>query len=97
MSCVAFSADQKWVASASSNGVVCLWDGETGARQRTMDEKHRGDVTSLVFSRGCGPLILISTSIFGEARVWDVKSTEAKTPKYRCLRFREDMDPATEH
>ncbi|KAI0592755.1 WD40-repeat-containing domain protein [Biscogniauxia sp. FL1348] len=78
---LALSPDGKKIASASSDGVVCLWDGVTGDRLCTT-EAHGSDVTSLVFSNKTS--YLVSVSIDGTAIVWDTEPTEGRmAPKHR--------------
>ena len=78
---LALSLDGRKIASASSDGMICLWNGETGDQECTTQE-HQVDVTSLMFSRKT--TYLVSASIDHTAIVWDVDSSRGKiTPKYR--------------
>lgn len=70
VTCVTMSPDCETIASASSDGVICLWDGEMGVRRCTMEEAHRADVTALVFSPESA--LLVSTSVDHKALVWDI-------------------------
>lgn len=49
-SCVAISTDGSTIASASYDGVVCLWDGRTGAWLRQAGRSHTSEVLSMMFS-----------------------------------------------
>jgi eukaryotic-like serine/threonine-protein kinase len=61
-----FSADGKWVVTASEDGFVRIWETETGLVRRRV--RHTGGVVSAVFS-GDGARIL-SASADGTAAVW---------------------------
>ncbi|KAK1750550.1 WD40-repeat-containing domain protein [Echria macrotheca] len=81
---LALSLDGTRIASASSDGRVCLWDGMTGDRLRTMTTEHGFGVRTLLFSHNAK--YLISGSIDSQAFVWDLEadSLEARMkPKYR--------------
>ncbi len=77
--CLALSLDGSMIASASPDGVICLWDGMTGARRYTTSDAHYGEVKSLVFSHE--GMHLVSASTDCQACVWDF--TSMKSPKYR--------------
>ncbi|KAI0010759.1 hypothetical protein F4779DRAFT_616195 [Xylariaceae sp. FL0662B] len=79
ITCLALSLDGSMIASASSDGVICLWDGRTGARSYTGSSAHTHPITSLVFSRE--DTHLVSGSIDHIAFIWDV--TPMRSPKYR--------------
>ncbi|KAF2497769.1 WD40 repeat-like protein [Lophium mytilinum] len=70
VSCVAISQNGEMIASASSDGVICLWDGIKGVRLCTMDEKHNGIVKALVFSQDGERLVSASSDC--SAIVWEV-------------------------
>lgn len=76
VSCVTLSLDGNKIASASTDGDICLWDGNTGAWCCTAPQKHHGRVSSLVFSTDAK--YLISASVDDKVCVWDVKSAEGK-------------------
>ncbi|KAH6951190.1 WD40-repeat-containing domain protein [Ilyonectria sp. MPI-CAGE-AT-0026] len=80
---VTISPDGSTIASICADGVLCLWDGVTGARRRTMEENHEREATSLVFSHD-GKL-LVSTSMDKKAFVWDVNDESAR-PRHRLER-----------
>ncbi|KAI1486282.1 WD40-repeat-containing domain protein [Biscogniauxia mediterranea] len=78
ITCLAMSPDGSMIASASSDGVICLWNGQTGTRLCTTIDAHSREVTSLVFSQE--GMQLVSASIDNNACVWDV--TSMNSPKY---------------
>ncbi|KAJ8131448.1 hypothetical protein O1611_g2176 [Lasiodiplodia mahajangana] len=80
--CVSISPCGKTIASASSDGVICLWDGMDGTWKYEMEAKHGGAVTALTFSPN-GEL-LVSTSRDSNAFVWGVKDGPAGLRQ--CLR-----------
>ena len=68
---VAWSPDQRYLASAGYDKVITLWDLETGRQERVF----KGDsdrIWSLVFSPDGKRLL--SGGVDGTARVWDVAS-----------------------
>lgn len=67
---IALSEDGKWVASASEDGIICLWDGSSGMLQRSLSE-HKQDVESLVFSHDSRKLI--SGSEDKTVRIWSLE------------------------
>ncbi|KAI1819683.1 WD40-repeat-containing domain protein [Xylaria intraflava] len=81
LSCVVLSHDGEVIASASANGVVCLWDGETGERRHTSRVAHNDDIKSLAFSHDSK--YLVSASVDGMAFVWEVESTDGMMPRHR--------------
>ncbi|KAL7936820.1 WD40-repeat-containing domain protein [Trichoderma chlorosporum] len=84
VSCVAISHDGRTIASASYDGVVCCWDGQTGTRQRTSQQSHSGEVLSMTFSSD-GQL-LVTASVDRTAFVWEVTGS-ATTPLIPRLRL----------
>lgn len=73
ISCIAFSSNNKLIASASesSDGVICLWDGESGSFQRQL-RAHGNEVLSLDFSRNSR--YLLSSSGDHTVKIWDMES-----------------------
>jgi WD40 repeat protein len=69
VSCLAISPDGEMIASASSDGVICLWDGVKGYRLCTMSEGHKEVVKALVFSQDGARLV--SGSSDNSAIVWE--------------------------
>src|SRR5215813_2959768 len=65
--CLAFRPDGKTLASAGSDGVVKIWDTQTGQGLRAW-RGHEGAVTGLAF-RGDGKLVL--AALDQEVKVWD--------------------------
>ncbi|GAP90248.1 putative WD-40 repeat protein [Rosellinia necatrix] len=76
---VAISPDGGHIASASSDGAICLWDGTTGAWRRNLAPHHDGHVTALVFSADSKRLV--TASLDGKALVWDIASV---SPALEC-------------
>jgi serine/threonine protein kinase/Tol biopolymer transport system component len=71
VSAVAFSPDGRWLASASHDKTVQLWDVETGQEVRAL-KGHAGQVTSVAFSNG-GHL-LATGSADKTIKLWDPAS-----------------------
>ena len=68
---VAWSPDQRYLASAGYDQVITLWDLETGRAERVF-KGHSGRIWSLVFSPDGKSLL--SAGLDTTARVWDVAS-----------------------
>lgn len=64
---LAFSPDDKYLASASSDGTARLWDQTTGALRRTL-VGHSGDILAVAFSSKCQ---LGTASFDNTVRIWD--------------------------
>ncbi|KAL8285679.1 hypothetical protein RB597_002646 [Gaeumannomyces tritici] len=71
--CVSMSADGSLVASASTDGTICVWDGKTG--ENLSSGKHL-NITSLAFSPSCNRLV--SASKDNKAFLWNVEPTSAQ-------------------
>jgi len=65
---VAFSADNKWIATASHDKTAKVWDASTGKIKATL-EGHIGIVNNVAFSPDVKTLV---TGAEGEGRLWDV-------------------------
>lgn len=67
---VALSENGKWVASASGDGLICLWDGKSGKLHRIL-RGHELYVQSLEFSHDSRKLI--SASNDDTVRIWSLE------------------------
>ncbi|KAL7928277.1 WD40-repeat-containing domain protein [Trichoderma chlorosporum] len=67
---IALSGDEKWLASASDDGEICLWDGNQGQFERKLSGHKRG-IESLEFSHDSTRLV--SGSDDDTIRVWELK------------------------
>lgn len=76
VNCVSISPEAELIASASTDGTICFWDGVTGARQQTMEAIHSTTVRSLTFSPDGKRMV--STSSENVAIVWSVKDRPAR-------------------
>ena len=68
---VVFLPDGQFLASASTDGTVRLWDPATGTSRGTL-EGHSGAITAVVFSPD-GQL-LVSASDDNTVRLWDIQT-----------------------
>ena len=68
---VAFSHDSTWLASASGDSNIKIWDASSGTCVRTL-EGHSSYVTSVVFSHGSTRLV--SASEDRTVKIWDASS-----------------------
>ena len=68
---VAWSADDRYVASVSDDASVHLWNPDTGREMRVL-EGHEGRVLSVAFS-GDGHYV-VSGGWDGTARVWEAST-----------------------
>ncbi|XXH03857.1 hypothetical protein Hte_010263 [Hypoxylon texense] len=79
-----FSPDNGILASASRDGVICLWDGNNGAFKRSLlriedGERlppHQGKIISLAFSSDSATLV--SASYDRTVRIWETSSGKLK-------------------
>jgi WD40 repeat protein len=86
----AFSADGRWVVTASSDwnthvGEVRVWDAQTGAAF-TPPIRHEGEFQAATFSPDGRRVVTASgtpTKPGGEARVWDARTGKPLTPPMR--------------
>ncbi len=74
---LAFSADNRWLASGSFDKSVFLWDMATGRVRRVL-QGHTGPVSSVAFSKD--GRTLVSASHDGTLKLWPVqKEAESET------------------
>ena len=66
---MAFSTDNRWLASAGSGGVIQIWDIEKDKLVKTL-VGHEENITALVFSSTVG--VLASASYDRTIKIWEV-------------------------
>src|SRR5262249_41969273 len=71
---VAFSADGRWLASASHGHRVCVWNAETGVRAARPLVGHGDVVLALAFVPDTS--LLVSSSWDGSIRIWDLSAID---------------------
>ena len=74
---VAYSRDGKWLATASFDGAVKVWDIQLRKERLTL-RGHSSDVRAVVFSPNGTSLATGSTD--GTAKIWDVNKTGNSAP-----------------
>lgn len=67
---LAFSADNRWLASAGSGGVIQIWDIERDKLVKTL-AGHEENITALAFSSNVG--ILASASYDQTIKIWEIE------------------------
>jgi WD40 repeat protein len=72
---LAFSPDGRYMVAGNANGVVQVWDGETGHEVGMLDT-HKGGIRALVFSRDGKHLA--SSSLDGTVMLWDATRLNEK-------------------
>ncbi len=72
----AFSADSRFVVTASRDNTARVWKVPTGAQIALLDS-HKGDVSDVSFSPN-GRLILSSSFQDGTARIWDMTTYQGE-------------------
>ena len=77
IACLAYSPDDKIIASGSNDQTVRLWDVKTGKHIRTLTG-HQDNITFLSFSPDGSTLISVSRDM--TINFWDITSGELKLP-----------------
>ncbi|KAF7364231.1 hypothetical protein MSAN_01082700 [Mycena sanguinolenta] len=75
VNCVCFSRDGAYIASASEDTTICMWDAKTGNALMEPIQGHTGSVRSVAFSPGGN--YLVSGSDDRTIKVWDAKTGKA--------------------
>jgi WD40 repeat protein len=70
---VAYSNDDRWLATAGIDGLIQLWDAKTVEKKRVL-RGHQGSVHSLAFSRDSK--YLVSVGYDAVVHVWDMTTGE---------------------
>src|SRR5258708_14386907 len=98
MTFVAFSPDGRFLASASWDKTIKLWDPHTGEHLRTL-EGHSSEVTFVTFSPDGGPLA--SASWDKTIKLWDpftgehLRTLEGHSSEVTSMAFSTDVGPLT--
>ncbi len=69
---VSFSADGQWIATASSDGTVRLWDSQ--GQQKTVLTGHEGNIYGVAFSPNSQTLATAAQD--DTARIWDLQGKQ---------------------
>ena len=95
MECTAYSPDASCIATGSTDGKIRLWNCLTGFCFVTFGEEHRGSVTALEFVANKGGKVLVSASLDGTVRCFDMKRyrnfktlsglSESRLPQFICM------------
>src|SRR5262245_13656852 len=72
---VAFSPDQKTLASASQDQTIRFWDVATG-KEKAVLKGHKSWVSSVAFNRDGSLLASGSATMPGEVKLWDVATAK---------------------
>ena len=93
--CIAFSSNNRKVATGATSGVVRIWDVETG-ECRELASRHGRDVATVVFNSGTAAALrecLLTGSWDHTAKLWDCQrgvclaTLAAHTAVVRCVAF----------
>lgn len=90
---IAYSPDGIYLATGCSNGKIKIWNTLTGFCFVTFGKEHRGPITGLEFVPNKGGNVLISSSLDGTIRAFDLKryrnfrtlNDDAENPQFSCV------------
>ncbi|RWS08964.1 Dip2/Utp12 domain and WD-repeat protein-like protein [Dinothrombium tinctorium] len=70
--CVSYSPDGSYIASGGTDGKIKLWNSFTGFCFATFAEEHKGPISALHFLSNKGGKVLVSASLDGTVRAFDL-------------------------
>lgn len=88
--CVAYSPDGSFLATGNTDGKIKLWNTFTNFCFATFAEEHKGPITALEFVPNKGGKVLLSASLDGTVRAYDMN----RYRNFRTLSAPSDSKPA---
>jgi WD40 repeat protein len=74
VTCIAVSADGRWLATGDAAGTIILWSLEEDRRRRKL--KHGGGITCLKFSRDCS--CLLASNYSRRTKIWEIEPVKMR-------------------